>query len=60
MRPFLAVVVVVSWSAVAVPRLAQKPAADARVEALAALVQDKMRECPASPASLWASSRAAG
>jgi CubicO group peptidase (beta-lactamase class C family) len=44
MRPFLAVAVLVSWSAVAVPRFAQTPAADARFEPLAALVQDKMRE----------------
>jgi CubicO group peptidase (beta-lactamase class C family) len=44
MRPFLAVAVLVGWTAVAAPRIAQPPAGDARFEPLAALVQDKMRE----------------
>ena len=44
MKPLLALAVLVSWSALAVPRLAQKPASDARFEALASLVQEKMRE----------------
>jgi len=44
MRTLLVTAVLASWGAIAVPRFAQTPAPDAHFEALAALVQDKMRE----------------
>jgi CubicO group peptidase (beta-lactamase class C family) len=44
MKKLLVVAVLASWGAVSVPGFAQTPAADARFEPLAVLVQDKMRE----------------